>query len=138
MPNLTLLVAFFIFVMAGVVTAGYYLLLRPAGNSAGATDQSAAQVLTDNLRSLGGALPDPKAGGALRKRLIAAGYRDPEAVDLFNGLTYATAALLGLIVAAAVLISTGSFASAFVPGLCGVCFGYLLPKKVLTTWCTRV
>src|ERR1700716_4097776 len=82
MPNPALLIAFFIFVMAGVVAAGYYLLLRPASRTAGNEDQSAAQVLTDNLRSLGGALPDAKSGGALRKRLIAAGYRAPEAVDL--------------------------------------------------------
>jgi tight adherence protein C len=131
MPNPALLIAFFIFVMAGVVAAGYYLLLRPASSTAGNEDQSAAQVLTDNLRSLGGALPDAKSGGALRKRLIAAGYRAPEAVDLFNGLTYAVAALLALIVAAAVLISTGSFATAFVPAVCAAGFAYLLPKKVL-------
>ena len=52
MPNPALLIAFFIFVMAGVVAAGYYLLLRPASSTAGNADQSAAQVLTEEDRDV--------------------------------------------------------------------------------------
>lgn len=134
MPGPLLLVAFFVFVMASVIAAGYYALLRPAVNSTGYAPEStsATEVLTGNLRLLGAAMPEAKAGDALRKRLIAAGYRQPEGVYIFNGITYATAALLGLLAAAAVLITGESFSEALLLALCGAGFGYLLPGKVLT------
>ncbi|MEO8131096.1 MAG: hypothetical protein ABI822_28615, partial [Bryobacteraceae bacterium] len=138
MNETLLLLGFFAVVMAGVAAAGYYFVYRSSAASDAAIDLgdsepvSARQFLTDSLRSLGEAIPAKTADeNPMRRKLHAAGYRSPSAVATFNGIVYSSAAILGIIVGAAVLISEQSLSSALLPAICAAGFGYLLPNRVL-------
>lgn len=138
MGDTLLLLGFFTAVMAGVAAAGYYFLYRASVVSNTAIhlgDEepvSAKQLLTDSLRELGEAIPGKPAGeNPMRRKLHAAGYRSPTAVATFNGIVYSSAAILGIILGAAVLVSEQSLSSALLPAICAAGFGYLLPNRVL-------
>jgi tight adherence protein C len=138
MNTMILLLSFFAVVMAGIVAAGYYLFYREDGAIVAVSSlqaeepASAKQILTDSLRSLGEAVPSNSTKeDPIRGRLRSAGYRSPEAVATFNGITYASAAMLGLIIGGAVLFSQESLSAAFLAAVCSAGFGYLLPKRVL-------
>lgn len=138
MNQALLLLGFFTAVMAGVAVAGYYFLYRSsaasgAGLSLDAEEPvSVRQFLTDSLRSLGEAVPGKSAGeNPMRRKLHAAGYRSPASVATYNGIVYSSAAILGIIVGAAVLISQQSLSAALLPAICAAGFGYLLPNRVL-------
>lgn len=137
-----LLVGFFLFTLAAVTLAGYVLVLRPP-RTAAAPEIAATLVLNEPdlpapqaivlelFRKIGDALPPALANrAAVRKTLLAAGYRWPSAVSTFLGIRCATAAALGLAaVWAAATFNQGS--SLLLPAICGVGFGYLLPDRVL-------
>lgn len=138
-----ILAAFFLIVLAGVTAAGYFFLLKPEAESgelaaaaaAGAPSAeplSAKDMVASTLQSIGEAMPSAhKAGGGLRRKLMCAGYWSPEAVSIFNGITYATATVIALITAAIVVTFSANPADAIVPALCAAGFGYLLPKRFL-------
>ncbi len=98
--------AFFLFVMAGVAVAGYFWVMRlapatEAGGSAPAPAVSAAlggepDPLVRLLERVGELIPASGAEArALRRSLLAAGYRSPSAVSIFNGIRYTVALLAG-------------------------------------------
>ncbi len=133
-----LLIGFFTAVMAGVSVAGYYFLYRTtatpaAGLSLDAEEPvSARQFLADSLRSLGEAVPGKPAGdNPMRRKLLAAGYRSPEAVATYNGIVFSASAILGIIVGVAVLVSQQNLSAALLPAICAAGFGYLLPNRIL-------
>jgi tight adherence protein C len=138
-----LLAAFFMVVLAGVTAAGYFFLIKPDTEStaivpiamAGAGESeplSARDMVANTLQSIGEALPSAHTGGnTLRRKLMCAGFWTPQAVSIFNGITYATAVLLALIAASIVLIFRESPSDAIVPAFCAAGFGYLLPKRLL-------
>ena len=144
MTPATLLISFFLFVMAAVTVAGYVFVLRPArsGGSAanneepmplvlGAPDLPAPQAVVLNLfQRIGDAVPARIARrGDVRKLLLTAGFRWPAAVSSFLGIKVATAFTLGVTGVWAAL--TFGDNSAFLPGLSGLGFGFLLPDRVL-------
>jgi tight adherence protein C len=125
-------------VMTGTVAAGYYLVLRPAEEEeqphlfAGNNEQSVTQALAETLRAIGLALPGTvKPDQALRKLLIRAGYRSPDAPAVFNGITFATAAFLSLVFGGYMLLAQSSLSGALAPAICGFGLGYMLPGRVL-------
>lgn len=79
-----------------------------------------------------GTLAAPSEGRelSLRARLAAAGYRNPAALPVFQGIRVCLAALLaaGLVWAA---VQSAGGAAALVAGACGVGFGLLAPERVL-------
>lgn len=139
--NHFLLVAYlFGAVMTGTVAAGYYLVLRPAEEEeqphlfAGDNEQSVTQAFAAMLRTIGLALSGTvTADQGLRKLLIRAGYRSPDAPAVFRGITYASAAFLSLVFGGYTLVSQASFSAALLPAIAGFGLGYMLPGRVLRT-----
>src|SRR5450631_1953837 len=101
MSPLTLLVAFFVFVVGAVTAAGYVLVLRPSRKDRDAIeipqaldlnlrDLSTAQAtVLDLFRLVGEALPGSgKQAESVQILLVAAGYRWPAAVSIFMGIKW--------------------------------------------------
>ena len=141
-----LLVYFFLFVTGAVGIAGYVFVLRPARMAETAPhipaqididerDLPAAQAAVVGVfRLIGEAAPggqDQKL--ATRRLLMAAGYRWPSAVQIFLGIKIATSVMLATAGAWATVTfrEDASLGAMFLPVLCGLGFGYLLPDRVL-------
>jgi len=75
--------------------------------------------------------PNEAQEASLRARLAAAGYRHPAAVQLFQGIRMAAAALVGAALGWAAAWRTGEAMAAILAALCGAGFGFLLPGRVL-------
>ena len=145
-----LLIAFFLFTLAAVSAAGYAFVLKPSRNesqSGAATiplaldhpDLPAAQAAAmDVFRLMGEALPPWVARTAeLRNELAAAGYRWPSAVSVLLGIKCASALMLAAMGAWAAVTFGDQASSAFLPAVCGLGFGYLLPDRVVARLAQR-
>ena len=97
MTHASLLIAFFLFTLAGVAAAGYVFVLRPLRSDGvsipspltiSQRDLPAAQAaIMDMFRLIGEAMPgNPEHVAAMRRLLIVAGYRWPSAVSVFVGI----------------------------------------------------
>jgi tight adherence protein C len=140
----TLLISFFFFTLAAVSAVGYVFVLRPSRSKAeeaaipapltlGQRDLPVAQAaVLDMFRSLGEAMPGqrPQAAAA-RVLLAAAGYRWPSAVPVFMGIKCGAAIMLGTLGAWAAVTYQPGTSMAFLPALCGMGFGYMLPDRIL-------
>jgi tight adherence protein C len=138
-----LLIAFFLFTAAAVAAAGYVFVLRPArvtsAESAppqvvlGQPDLPIAQAaVLDMFRLLGDALPGAGSQrAALRVLLSSAGFRWPAAVSVFLGIKCGMALMLGTAAAWAAVTFQPDSSLIFLPAVCGLGFGYLLPDRVL-------
>lgn len=142
MTQTELLIAFFVFTLAAVTAAGYVFVLRPSSTEGGEaeiplgalqTDMPPAQAaVIDIFRQIGEALPGAAAHTvATRRQLILAGYRWPSAVSTFLGIKIASALMLGLTGVWAAVTFGSDVAVAFLPAICGLGFGYMLPDRVL-------
>jgi tight adherence protein C len=145
-----LLVAFFLFTLTAVSAAGYAFVLKPSraegdGGRVGLPlaldhpDLPAAQAAAvDVFRMMGEALPPWAARTSeLRRELAAAGYRWASAVPVLLGIKCASALMLAA-AGAWVAVTFGEQASsAFVPGACGLAFGYMVPDRVLSRLARR-
>jgi len=80
-----------------------------------------------------GALAAPSEGRelSLRARLAAAGYRNPAALPVFQGIRVCLAALLAAGLAWAAAAQSAGAAAALVAAACGFGFGLLAPERVL-------
>ena len=143
MTPATLLITFFLFVVAAVSAAGYILVLKPA-RAGGATERDeesplmlanpdlpAPQAAVLNIfQRIGDAVPPSIANRTqVRRLLLTAGFRWPSAVSMFLGIKVASAFTLG--VTGAWISLTFGTGSTFLPSLCGLGFGFLLPDRVL-------
>jgi tight adherence protein C len=138
-----LLVAFFLFTLATVAAAGYVFVLRPARANSddaipapltlGQRDLPVAQAaVLDMFRLLGEALPGQQSqAAAARIQLAAAGYRWPSAVSVFLGIKCGASLMLGTAFAWTAVTYQSDHSMAFLPALCGMGFGYMLPGRVL-------
>jgi tight adherence protein C len=139
-----LLIAFFLFTLAAVSAAGYVFVLRPARSSAaqtiipapltlGTREMATPQAaILDMLRLMGEAIPgQQKQIEAGRALLAAAGYRWPAAVPVFLGIKTGAAIMLAMAAVWLTLIFQSDFSSIFLPAICGLGFGYMLPDRVL-------
>jgi tight adherence protein C len=91
----------------------------------------AQAALADAFRMIGEAVPAKGKTNAARQQLVAAGYRWPSAVSIFAGLKYATSLLFGLTAVWAAMTFGEGFTTAFLPGICGLGFGYMVPDRIL-------
>ena len=145
-----LLIAFFLFTLAAVSAAGYAFVLKPSraqGESGNAPlpmaldhpDLPAAQAAAvDIFRLMGDALPAWAARTSeLRRGLAAAGYRWPSAVSVFLGIKCASALMLAAAGAWAAVTFGQEASGAFLPAVCGLAFGYMLPDRVLSRLARR-
>lgn len=80
-----------------------------------------------------GALAAPSDGRelSLRARLAAAGYRNPAALHLFQGIRLSAAAVLAAGLAWAAASQTAGAGAVLVAGACGFGFGFLAAERVL-------
>jgi tight adherence protein C len=129
-----LLAALFFTVMVAVTAAGYWLMARTAslGASASAPTPSGAALPTtwaETLQWMGELAPvTSRDGDALRRRLVAAGYRSPPAITRFRGLR-----LVGVVSVALLGLTIGLFSggSGLIAAICGAGVAYLLPDRIL-------
>jgi len=125
-----------------VCVCGYVFVLRPSRAEGGA--EIPAQIALDQrgmptaqaavagvFRLMGEAMPGAASNEKVLRDLVAAGYRWPAAVSIFNGIKAASALALGATGAWLALMLGKDLSSAFLPASCGLCFGYMLPHRVL-------
>lgn len=125
----------FLVVMTAVTVGGYVFLNRREVASAVSPAPAAIPSLADRetwagaLQWMGDRAPATgRDGDEVRKRLIAAGYRNPAAVSAFRGLRYLGMAL-GAVLALVGSIFTGG--NGFVGAICAVGIAYMAPDRVL-------
>ncbi|MGA3203328.1 MAG: type II secretion system F family protein [Bryobacteraceae bacterium] len=141
-----LLIGLFLFVLAAVSAVGYVFVLRPSRNEGGAVTIPApvginqpalpgAQGAFANLfRLLGEAVPGgAEQANSARLKLMIAGYRWPSAVSIFLGIKSATALMLGAagIWATLMFRPDANIVQMFLPAICGLGFGFLVPDRIL-------
>ena len=148
MTPVTLLITFFLFIVAAVSAAGYIFVLKPARAGAGtdangALDEEAELPGLTNpdvtgpqaavlqvFQLIGDAIPPSMAHRPqVRRQLLTAGFRWPSAVSMFLGIKVAIAFTLGVTGAWAAL--TFGDGSIVLPALAGFGFGFLLPDRIL-------
>src|SRR5580704_1681966 len=99
MSPLTLLAAFFVFVVGAVTAAGYIFVLRPSRTEGESVQipqaldlnlrdvPTAQATVLEMFRLIGEALPGGgKQAESVRVLLLGAGYRWPAAVSIFIGI----------------------------------------------------
>jgi tight adherence protein C len=140
-----MLVSYFLFVLCAVGAVGWVFVVRPARATAeqphipspltlGEDHLPSAQAAVVNvLRMMGEVAPGTGTqADAARQQLSAAGFRWPSAVAVFLGIKYATGLMLGAAGAwAAATFAPEGWTGLFLPAVCGLGFGYLLPDRVL-------
>lgn len=125
---------FFVSVMAMVVAGGWLILLRFAPSEPRAADYTDAEAsgLERAILSIGQLLPAAgRADNPVRRRLTAAGYRNPSALAMYYGVRCAASAAFALVLCGLSMIAQGRWTAALVPGAAGAAFGYLLPSRYL-------
>ena len=139
-----LLIAFFLFVVAGVMAAGYVFVLRPA-KTQGETAQipsalglnlpdlpTAQGALLDMFRLIGEAVPGTAAREeSARTTLAAAGYRWQSAASVFMGIKCGSALLFATAAVWGTMLSYDNLTAALIPAICGLGLGYMIPDRVL-------
>jgi tight adherence protein C len=134
-----LLILFFLFVTGAVMIAGYVFVIRPSRATApqipaaldGREMPASQAAVVDVFRLMGEALPIGRQD-AVRRQLMAAGYRWPSAVSIYLGIKCATSAMLGAAAAwATATFNEASPSAMFLPVICGIGIGFLFPDRVL-------
>ncbi len=147
--ELGLLIGFFVFILAAISAAGYFLIGR-SSNAAGSGDSPASAVMPasigfeskpsestgaavlDSFRSLGELFPAARQeSNPLRKKLITAGYRFAGALEVLYGVKVAGALALGILGSWAGFTFQEDPSLALLPLLCCAAVGFMLPDKIL-------
>lgn len=143
-----LLITFFLFTVSAIGVCGYVFVLRPSRTEGAAEipaplardsrDLPAAQAaVADMFRMMGEALPGSNQNRAIQRDLTAAGYRWPSALSIFNGIKIASALALCVTGIWLALTAQADSSIAFLPAVCGLGFGYMLPDRVLQSMARR-
>ena len=99
---------------------------------------AAQAAAMDVFRMMGDALPPWAARTSeLRRELAAAGYRWPSAVSVLLGIKCASALMLAAAGAWAAVTFGQEAANAFLPAVCGLAFGYMIPDRILSRLARR-
>jgi tight adherence protein C len=144
MSALTLLVTFFVFVIAAVTAAGYVFVLRPS-RTEGESIQipqaldpnrrdlpTAQATVLDMFRLIGEALPrNGNQAENARALLSGAGYRWPAAVSVFMGIKWGSALLFATAAVWGVMLNYDNLGAIILPAICGLGFGYMIPDRIL-------
>jgi tight adherence protein C len=150
MSSLTLLVTFFLFVVAAVSAAGYVFVLRPSRTEGESIQIPAALDLNlrdlpmaqatvlDLFRLVGEALPGGgKQAESARVYLLGAGYRWPAAVSIFMGIKWGSALLFATFAVWGAMLNYDNLAAIILPAICGLGFGYMIPDRILERLASR-
>jgi tight adherence protein C len=124
MTDLTLLSSLFLVVMTATTLVGYWLAVRPFSD-----EREAPQDRRTALHWFGEMAPaTSRDGDGLRKRLAAAGYRQPSAMVRFRGLRFAACLFMAAAGFGMGIVTHGNSAIA---AMCGGALAYLLPDRIL-------
>ena len=135
---MTILLPFLAFVFVSLLAAAAFMALSPslAGNverrlaeigGVPVAETPAFDKMVDTLKRMGRVAPQSLAEmGKLQRRLIAAGYRNKEALIVFLGIRVAVAAVLFALLATPLIIRPSVLMA-----IGGAALGYLLPNIVL-------
>ena len=134
---------FFGFVMLAVTAAGYFFLRGTAQNSsveipAGLSTEPALPpsraAFMDLFRSIGESFPAAKnEKNPYRAKLAYAGYRWPSALPVFYGIKCGSALFVAGLLGTFALFYRGDSSAMFLPMVCGACFGFMLPDRILAS-----
>jgi tight adherence protein C len=137
--ELSLLLGCFLFVLAAVLAGGYWFLREPAAETAPSSPpliygaDGEERSFRETLERIGSVVPDASLPAAkIRRRLLAAGYRDQDAALAFAGLKALSSIVLGLCCLAGGIFLEMKTASVLLFGMGGAGLGYLIPDRVLT------
>jgi len=148
MSEIWLAAGFFAFVLMAVLAAGYFVQRALERRGAQLSGSLAAEpglgaeprlaapgaVFLDLFRSIGENFPGAKnERNPSRQRLIAAGYGWPSALPIFYGIKCGSALFLAGLFAILGLVYQHDPASAFLPMICGLGLGFMVPDRVLVS-----
>jgi len=136
MSETALLAIFFVFVMSGVLGAlvlfEWRTSSRPGMANQPPPQGGIAGGIARALNTIGETFTLPaRSDQTIRRELIAAGYRTPEAPDIFHGAKLAVACLLALGLGWVGLLGREDPTIAVLLAVCGAGFGFLLPDRFL-------
>ena len=132
MSELALLAGFFLFVMTGVMLAGYAFGVRPEKEGAESVLTESRTFLAQAFQRVGESVPAANAiANPMRNLLVSAGYRSPAAVPVFHGIRSAAAMLLAVAAALFSLLKGVDFFAGLIAAACAAGFGFQLPEFVL-------
>ena len=130
MTPVPVIVGFFVAVLGATVLLGFVAVVRRQQYSEGESP-SAPRRFSQMMEDLGGRLPAARAESALRRKLLAAGYRSVSAVAAFNGISYCAAGVSALIGFCAMLAVGRDIMSGLTVAVCAGAFAYLIPARAL-------
>src|SRR5882724_1436034 len=137
MSEVYILAGFFLFVMTGVMLAGYALFDRaakaPAGLFLSEPGLAGTQAFfAQAFRRVGETVPAATAdANPMRRLLISAGYRYPSAAPILQGIKYSTTLLFAALIGGGAALRKGDFSSILIGIVCGAGIGFLLPELIL-------
>lgn len=132
-----MVLGFFACVMVLITIAGYVWMTRVGGTPAevalaGPAPASTRTALAQLLEMVGQVAPTKTADlEAVRRRLLAAGYRSPASVAVFFGLQFGSALLLAITMGWLVVVVQESLSAALLPCIGALYIGYTMPGRVL-------
>ena len=128
---MTLLLAAFFAAVVLTVTAGGLLYARWAGESEVAGDDNYGTHATGLLIAIGNAFGSFQKDDGLRSLLFRAGHRSVAAVAPFHGVRVAAGLGMALVMDWLALLRPDDASGLLLPAVCGLGFGYMIPKRVL-------
>lgn len=135
--ELLLLVGCFVFVLLAVLGGGYWFLREPAPVVASIVSINLDQEdgpIRQTLEKIGSIIPPANnLGNPIRRRLIAAGYREADALQAFFGIKAVAAFSVALAFFVISEKMDAEFMTAFLFVLGGVGIGYMIPEQALKT-----
>lgn len=132
-----MVLGFFACVMALITVAGYVWMTRVGGTPAevalaGPAPASTRTALAQLLELVGQVVPTKTSDlEAVRRRLLAAGYRSSASVPVFFGLKCGSALLLAITTGWLVVVLRESLSAALLPSVGALYIGYTMPDRVL-------
>lgn len=132
-----MVLGFFACVMALITAAGYVWMTRVGGTPAevalaGPAPASTRTALAQFLELVGQVVPTKTSDlEAVRRRLLAAGYRSSASVPIFFGLKCGSALLLAITMGWLVVVLRESLSAALLPSMGALYVGYTMPDRVL-------
>jgi tight adherence protein C len=134
---------FFAFVMAAITGVGYFFLRETADSRSAEIPSSLSTepalppsraAFVGLFRSIGESFPAAKnEKNPYRARLAYAGYRWPSALPVFYGIKCGSSLFVSGLLGTLALLYQGESSAMLVPMVCGACFGFMLPDRILAS-----